>query len=386
MACLVYAEGDLDTPIDLLKDKLIDTPTMYYMHVKRSCANESIEHKGKIYAEFNWENVLQLGSKKQQDAFNTFRNSYVKDLVLGYCDKHGCNPVPVGSAATSARSDIDFNMYSETKDVDYIIMNINRIHKKRFKVPIEELLDVNIYGTVVDVFDELLCGAGRCIALSLDESEKQHAWAFLRATEFIRDYTTGFVLKEGHLKLYKKCMALSKKMSGKKDSHSMYIRNIRIYLKSSKNEKNPAKLAEIYGKTKYYERETYRSVGATLDIVMKKSGLPKSLLIDSVYDNFGFAAEVLLTPPLCHNHPKDTRVYKTCKYVSRMCNALQKIKVDIDNLSELKELCDKMNNRRKKMLPLLSSDYKKLCKEIGAPTKFVPARFLQAIYDHLLVC
>ena len=166
----------------------------------------------------------------------------------------------------------------------------------------------------------------------------------------------------------------------------MYLRNIRIYLKSALTETDPAKLANIYGRTKYYERETYRSVGATMHIVIKKKGLPRSMLTDSVYDNFGFAAEVLLTPPLCPKHPKDVRVYKTCKYISRICNALEEMNANVENILEIKELCDIMNTRRKKMLPLLQSDYKKLCGLIGTPTRFDPARLLQAIYNRLLVC
>jgi hypothetical protein len=62
------------------------------------------------------------------------------------------------------------------------------------------------------------------------------------------------------------------------------------------------------------------------------------------------------------------------------------MKVDVESLLEIKELCDIMNTRRKKMLPLLQSDYKKLCGLIGAPTRFDPAKFLQAIYNKLLVC
>lgn len=382
MACVVYAEGALGTPIDLCSDGLLKAPSRYYMKAKRACSSEHIKKGDDVYVPFNWENVLQLGTKKQQEAFNSFRNEYVRELVVGYCETHGCNPVPVGSAATSARSDIDFNMYSEKRDVDYVLMRINSLHKRRFLDPIDEIFDVNIYGTVVDIFDDLLCGAARCMALPKKDSERQHSWAFLRATEFIRDKAPGFVVAEKHRELYEKCLTLSKELSNKKDYNSMYLRNIRIYLRAAKTEKDPSRLAEIYGKTKYYERETYRSVGATLHIVMKKTGLPPGLLLDSVYDNFGFAAEVLLTQPLCAGGRKDTRVYKTCKYIGRICDALEGMgKKDV---SDLKELCEEMNKRRKRMMPLLPGDYKRLCKALGAPARFDPVRFLQAIYDRLV--
>lgn len=387
MECILYAEGMFDQPINIYKglNELNTVPTRYYMQTKKICSSEHVIKGDKIYVPFNWENVLQLGNKKQQAAFNKFRNEYVHELVIGYCEKNGCNPVPVGSAAISARSDIDFNMYSENKDVDYVIMQINKIHRKRFLDSMEELFDVNIYGTVVDIFDELLCGVGKCISLKKDAVQKQHVWAFLRAAEYIRDYANGFVFSEKHQEIYNECLTLSKKLSGKKQLHSIYLKNIKIYLSSVKTEKDPAKLAQIYGKTKYYERETYRSVGATLHIVMKKKGLPVSLLQDSVYDNFGFAAEVLLTKSICTRYRKDTKVYKTCKYIARICDALENMKKDFDGLQELKNFCESMNIRRKRMLPFLSSDFKKLCKIIGSPIKFEPVRFLQAIYDFLLV-
>lgn len=387
----VYNKTNLEKPILLEFENLLAKPTSYCFETisKRQCTDQNIIHKNnKRFAPFTWEYVLEWASSSQQQAFNKFRNDYVKHIVIDYSTTNKCIPEPVGSKPTSARSDIDFNMFCTDKSVVEVIHDINEAHYKWFVEPLEVMFDVNLYGTVATFFKTKLCKFEQCSPMPRLTIHSQHVWAFQRTAEMIYMYAPSLIamLSTTHQGLYDECIAQYKKLNMDRSHHkTMYLRNLAKYLKmENDNHVSASKIAHQYGLAKYYERETYRSVGALLHIVEKMKQLPPTMLHDSIYDNFGFILEILFESSNHCKKDKGPRIMKCCKYISRICNALMLMNPDNIEIQSLHLISKSIDKKRKALKKLSSADFKSLCKRLGCTSRYSEISFVKAVYMKLV--
>lgn len=371
---ILYAENS--TPFNPFTSPLPDKPTRYYFLTssRSSCLKSN-------RLPLLWDNVRAFGSKKQQKALNLFRKKYIKQLIIGYCNENGCSPVMIGSPPSSAKSDADFDMYSKEKDVDQVIMEINKIHHQRFIDPIEDMFDVNIYGTVADVFQNIRCNIERCVnQLPQKTMASQTTWAFIRVAEQISVHCPNFYekLSEKHQKLYNECMERIKNLEVPADQKkAMYLKHLKMYLDGAKEKKpDMHKLSETYSTAKYYERETYKSIGATLNIVKKREDLPLEMLMDSIYDNLGFLAEVVF-PEQC-NVANSYKLMKATKYLARICKVMLAIQKD-QKVNDILAFCNMLNNKRKRFQPMTAKHSAKI-KALLSYKRNGPLWFFEAVY------
>jgi hypothetical protein len=370
--CFLFPENDWKSPIDICNGELLQAPTTYYFPLDKDAkaCSHIITKDGKTFAKFTWENVVYSANKKQQKAFNLLRTRYVKTMIIDFCSNKQCQPVMVGSPPSSALSDIDFDFYSNKKDVVEVIHLINTEHHKFFKDSIENTFDINLYGTVSDIFANIPCTLEKCKNI---DSKDQHIWAFMRVCQYGKSLYP--MLSPHHKKLYKECVARKKLLHTPEHQHKLlYLKYLDEYLTMSKKKHfDPAKLAHTFSKAKFYERETYRSVGATLHIVKKKDDLPTPYLHDSIYDNFGFILEVAALK--CYNH--DYKIMKICKYVSRICNALLILDPSRKDIRKLKDITHAINRKRKNIQKLAQLDLNKLFAILHCDDKTL----IERIYD-----
>lgn len=372
--CWLYpAKASL--PIDVSRNELLNKPTEYeFLAIQGTCKPPTPR------VPFTWDNILSFASKPQARRFNDFRKKYVRSIVDDYCRANGCVPIGVGTTDPSPSSDIDFDMYSSgNREINEIIRDIHAFHESRFARSLDEVFDVNLYGTISDVFVDAQCAFGACERLPKPSIEAQHAWAFARAAEAISanaPETAAAMLSERDRSLYETCLRRRERRS-----NDRYLSLLGEFLKLSKRRTSVAKLAEAFSEAKYHENETYRSVGATLHIVRKQPKLDPSMWIDSVYDNFGFFAETVFASVACAKREK-ARVSRACKYLARICDARMNLPNAAPSISRMREICARIDADRKRMKTPSALDLRALRTELGLKTADFDAapRFLEAVY------
>ena len=254
---------------------------------------------GKLYAPFKWDYVLLYGTPEQKTAFNRFRIKYIRYLFDKVCLEldDPCKDNLVGTYPSSAKSDIDYNISGKISEK---IRRIAERHMELFDDSLDELFDINLYGTSFDA------EIARQANFPIVDSQFVHAW--LRVAKWDR----GIEMSREHRELTEKALKL--RVRGN------YVKNLKLYLMASDTIEF-SDLVTLYSEAKYFEKEAYHSLGAILHIVNGVKKMPREYFIQSAYDNFGFALEVLKVKK-CSILDFDARLDKLAKYIYRICNAL----------------------------------------------------------------
>lgn len=312
----------------------------------------------KVRIKFTWETLLSFGTDVQQEELNVFRRRYINYLLDGVCVGQ-CKYITIGTPALSAKSDMDFDMSGV--QIENVIKKVFEVHSQYFDDSLDLLFDVNLYGSVFN-FDQY-----SKTKLSSEFSERQKLWSFVRIVEtliFLDEATQKryiFELNNKHKQLYEAALYAIKtgfKIEVRKKNTTNVSKNVtnnaKLMVRTKSLDKYAVHLGEYFSKknvsnisrstnntnnsnvktskffdvvesfslAKFYERETYRSLGAVLHIVHKRETLvEKDFYLHSVYDNFGFVLENLLHHKLCGNIFKNN-ILKIAKYLFRICDGL----------------------------------------------------------------
>jgi hypothetical protein len=348
---------------------------------------------GDVFVKLSWDALVALGSHAQLLRFDALRNKYVTSLLDKHCralgdgeDDGACTTDVIGS--TSPSSDIDINMTSPAHFED-VYTKILREHRARFPHDsLEDMFDVNIYGSVFHFLDARCQEDGdarrrveACYPM-YEPSYRQRMWSFLRIVESTQGLRRGQAaevvrgLPAPYQRLYERTRKvllgpLRKRYGSSTDA---YAHTVQAYLDELKKP-HPVDIPEKFALAKYLERDTYRSIGAVLHIVEHKPTIVKANLYDSVYDNLGFiyqlafkdAASIDVTP----------KIGKICKYIARVCDAVQRIQgrgQKTPLVAELQALAKELDAKRKALAPIEPRKVEALLGILGstiAPRRFV---------------
>lgn len=309
-----------------------------------------MERNGVTFVRFLWECVVLFATKKQIEKFNMFRQRYVTHLMKSFCNE-SCKFIRIGSI--SQRSDIDFNVDAENS-AD-VIHDIFTLHHKHFSDSLDDVFDMNLYGSVLlHRFNEDSDNA--------TQVQSQHEWAFLRFVEIINELNVEKAklvvesLNSHDTELYFKTMKRMKNLRSQFQGTKEYV-NYSRFLKEYRRNPHSKDAYEKFSQSKYFERESYRSVGAYLHIVEKAKDISIAMCRDSVYDNLGFIAELTVGTFLCNLGTYTHRLLRIPKYISRALRALvilrKRAKVSNTRDKELQrllKLCDDLDHKRRTMV------------------------------------
>lgn len=313
----------------------------------------------KIYVRFLWECIVLFATQEQLDKFDDFRQDYVNHLLKESCSnkKNKCDIQVfkrVGSRAQ--KSDIDYNI--ESLRSYEIIKRIMNIHYKHFQDDIADVFDLNFYGSIINYEIN-----------NPPKDYRQTIWSYLRFVEVIKHLS-----KDNQQFIYNKLPARDKQLYNDTKTHLEKLekqytpdQNYNNYEKSIKdyhtNSISP-EAYELFSLTKYFERESYRSVGAFLFVVNKSNRITVPMLIDCVYDNIGFISEIAVGVTMCNVGTYGYRLLRLPKYIARSLGAISLLrrKQDIKNtrdieIDRLVKFCEKVNHKRKQVTNLEDMKY-----------------------------
>ena len=447
-----------DTKFLAFLNALSDHPTkVYYFDLSPEKATDFNMCQGldpALYqgtkVQFMWETVLAFGTLKQKKYCNNFRRKYISYLINSHCKNDNssfgnkCKYSIIGTPATSPESDMDFDLDGD--NIANVIENIQVLHNDYFKDGLDVMFDVNLYGSVFDFDIE------QHNKPSPEMIKLQDTWSWMRTADCIRemrnitfDNVFTSTLDDFHMKIFNDALNQSAILHLENDEHVLpqlskqssqtlfnalkktlnsapntpkqitYSKRLDDYQFSRKNSSSLStprssfsslgdeiehanmfeQIVELFSKAKYFENETYRSLGAVLDIVQRRQNLHEAYYIHSIFDNFGFVVENLVQKKLCKTS-LDKRLHKVSKYVSRICEALQKTtfynrkneptKI-IDNLSSI---CKQLNNARRqenneKETDILTNNLKTLVQPyVTISSTNTSFDFLIALYNILI--
>lgn len=359
--------------------------------LKEMSMNVSVNDVKQLRVVFTWESVLLFGTQEQQQAFNKFRREYVEYIIRSFC-KEGCEYNVIGTPAISPQSDMDYDLSG--MNIPDIIAGISEIHSKYFPHSLDVTFDVNLYGTVFNfvpheeqVIDTMLNNRQKMwsfmriveTVLSLKTDERKyfvsslnpvHQRIFKEAFKQLRDEfqliktnvnvktATNVIIDETQTirafetvksKSLQKYASFLKQYTKQMDCFKPQRQNVSCYNVTFND------LVESFSRAKFYENETYRSLGAVLHIVQKRDNFVNRLkqeeyYLHSIYDNFGFVVENLLHEKLCGKLFKPS-VLKVAKYVSRIINAMSmydsKYYENNEYYKTVANAANKLNNARR---------------------------------------
>jgi hypothetical protein len=171
------------------------------------------------------------------------------------------------------------------------------------------MFDTNIYGSTIRQFGKE-CSDIKTLQTVCHPNYyplySQRIWSFLRIVETINK---GSIKKEFvktlptvYKTLYKNAETLSSELSSKTNKTIWYTKYLALYVKAIQNPiANYKVISENFSKCKYFETDAYYTIGAVLHIVENKKNINPDVLYDSIYDNLGFALEVLYVMLLLRN-------------------------------------------------------------------------------------
>ena len=324
------------------------------------------------FINLTWSDLYVYGNDIQQRELNTLRIKYIKKLkeyIISKADTYNCpnqqcKIQQVGTINVGPASDIDFNIefISNPPNFCYIFNLIENYHKKYFTTNLDELFDCNFYGSYFKHEKYIYC----LLNLPKDIELQQNKHAFSRANDVINKNK---LIVGGNLEV------VGKQMSSKPPPKCAndYVDKLESYFKTFKQNatsdacSNLMDVFEKFSEAKYYEKESYRSVGAYLDIVKEYKSLPSSMYIHSILDNYGFAIENLykVIGEKCSNiRVLELKLMRFSKYLERICNTIllyfsinsivsSPSTCNIDdnyflNILKVLEVCTKINTERKK--------------------------------------
>ena len=313
----------------------------------------------KYLMELEWDLLVHGASPELKDIINDFRIIYSNKLRahLNETCKDLCTPKAVGTVDNiSYLSDIDINLnfsskiQDNLKEINQVFNTIHNFHKKYFKRDYSDLFDINIYGSH---FDSDKCNNNNNICLNeLASLKNQRLMSFSRLAQIFKEH--GIIFNDPPIEFYEMNNFLEKYKDtfhmiedSKMNKLQYYINNLEKYYILIK-EKNFKKAATVFSLLKYFENETYRSVGAYLHIVVGLKDLPPVLYMDSAIDNLGFAVDNIVKRNDCVDIDFTWKMLRVAKYVERIIDAIQLSKVqNAPDLSKLKTLSQSLNTARK---------------------------------------
>lgn len=315
-----------------------------------------------IYIRLQWHLVTFFADSRQLKALDAFRKHYVQGLIRHHCQQaKQCFASYVGS--NTSKSDIDINLSCPT--VEDVIHNILRDHLQRFEDGLDTMFDSNLYGSVFHYLTKT-CNIDSIHRMKScyprhKSTYKQRVWSFLRFVQALQKESTlsqSLILRSMPLpyqKLAKDSRKLMRSMQRKR-GQVWYSKYLRLYMNITRRaDHDPELVAERFSRCKYFENDAYYTVGAVLHIVEGATDLDKNTLYDSIYDNLGFAVEVILKHGICHSMLTSVKVMKACKYIARICDAYHKM-TGKKNLDWLYNEAERLNLRRKMSSGLQQKD------------------------------
>ena len=311
-----------------------------------------------------WRTVVQSKDVNNfKKHFNNLRLIYSNMLInfiLEECENL-CYPKKVGNTKPSVSSDIDIELVfnipllrDKMEKISSLYKSINKFHHYYFhnSFKYNELFDINIYASR---FINTKKTREKCTIF--DKNISQRLWSISRCIELVPDILL-IIPKDNNIFIQNinDCLEMLKDIPSKKTDDE-YINQLYNYFdiliknKDSDDEILLNKAANAFSLTKYYEDDTYMSIGAYLHIVTGDQNLSKNLYMDSFMDNFGFALDNLFTTNQCINIPLQWKILRIAKYMERMLDALLLIDKNYKSsydLNKLKNLSTILNDQRKR--------------------------------------
>lgn len=313
-----------------------------------------IINKDDIYVRFLWECIILFATQEQIDVFDDLRQQYVNYLLVESCsEKYKCDMQifkRIGSKAQ--KSDIDYNIESQYSYE--IIKRIMNIHQKYFKDNLSDIFDLNFYGSIINYeFTNPV------------EDYRQTIWSYLRFVEIIEKLSNDkriSVLNSLSLKdkkLYNDTKTKLEQLEHEyknTDLHKNYATSIQKYHEGNKSQE----AYDLFSTSKFFERESYRSVGAFLFVVNNSKKLTVQMLIDCVYDNIGFIAEITVGVTICNVGKYIYRIVRIPKYIARCLEAIKVLRKKQslkdskdDEIKKILKFCSRFNYKRKNVQQLV---------------------------------
>lgn len=318
-----------------------------------------VDDSGIIHVKLRWELLVLFGTRAQLTSYDKFRVEFVDGLLKEHCSPLlDCATEIIGSR--SPKSNIDINMTC-VDHMEQVLNGILMAHEKAFPgASMEEVFDVNIYGSVFHYLDSRcsIAGATTCYP-RYEIGYKQRMWSFLRIVEYCEKLSKveRDTLMKSWPQPYKVLYARTKGLNNriKRRREKSYITAITKYLRELKKQHpDPHRIAEKFSMSKVFENDTYRSVGAVLHIVEDKKNMLASSLYDSAYDNMGFIFQVMLKKSLCGQGSIFVKHIKIAKYITRVYDAVSQINAGnvSSTFKRLNDHAEKVNAMRKALTPL----------------------------------
>jgi hypothetical protein len=303
------------------------------------------KHGKTIYIRFNWNLVTLFSTQQQLLQYHNERKKYINELISKHCSRNKeCYITYIGS--DTPKSDIDINLNCPT--VQQVVASIMEEHYEKYNDSLEDMFDTNIYGSMIRQFGQD-CSEVRTLQTFCHPDYfplySQRVWSFFRVAQAIK---TKFIksLSTPYKRLYEKCIKLERELP--KKNSKLYSKYLDMYVKAL-HDPNPnyQVISDKFSMCKYLETDAYYSIGAVLHIVEHKKNIKPEVIYDSIYDNLGFALEILYKNGLCHVIIAQLKIMKMCKYLARICDAY-KLLTGKDTLDDLYKSSEKLNQMRKK--------------------------------------
>lgn len=297
---------------------------------------------------FTWENVTKSEHETIHTEMNELRVHYIDNMLLYLEGKNkGLKFIKAGTIKITVVSDIDINISYPFEqgegNIGEIITDIDTqiksYHHNLFLQNIDVLFDCNFYSEFKRSY------LFNCIKNTSD-NWKQCLWAFERAKDVLQNRMNN--LPKALVDLKTKADTLIKTREGK-DALMIKFFQHQKDLADCNND-----VFNMFSNIKYLEKDTYRSVGAYLDIVKGFKHLPKNMYRDSILDNYGFAIENLF--PKEQHQKQHMNILRFFKYLERICRSIL-LYIDNDDSKQYTHLgrgilhvfeqSKKMNDKRK---------------------------------------
>ena len=189
----------------------------------------------------------------------------------------------------------------------------------------------------------------------------QHCWAFLRALEAIDQKK----IKDSNIitsDLFRKTKQLQNDleplMTARENSYSISYDSYLSFVQSSVHgREQPTEIEgedvlDKYSRTKYLEKDSYRSIGAYWDVVGNETNMHDQYYIDSILDNYGFLLENLFMTASCiASIDLNLRLLRVAKYLERISKAyliIEKNAIKKVQIEAIKTISGELNILRKK--------------------------------------
>lgn len=353
------------------------------------------QDKSSKYIEFTWSNLRIYGTEEQKTAANTLRNNYkklIESFLQQQCRESICKVSFVGTTDVTFASDIDINLdINLTKDTTSnaigsfidILDTAKVFHHRLFKLDMAEMFDINIYATSFTLKSVLTCENEdkEVCTFKFASNPRQRTWSFMRAYDVLQsvkpDSQTLTNIKP--MRIYQEAETLRKSIEKPGQEQVDYLKN--YYEKKHALLSNPVpnetllnEILENFSMSKYFEHETYRSIGAYLHVVEKAENLHYSLYIDAMLDNFGFLLDNLFSEDGCLNI--EHRLLRVAKYLERMSDAIisyynqvetrpEEFKAERKFYNNIKAKSNAINNLRKTNGTPTPTEYIQLYNALG---------------------